>query len=395
MSKINVSVINFAELLPYKKALESLSPANQVGNLNASLLYSKDKNSLTLYVSDSTALAFVNIEATIEAEDISDDFGFYIDYRKFFDIIQSYKPEVRSTISMELALGPSSLKLFTSIDKLSLPHLEMNLDQVLEVQNSPLMEPPADFDFSLSQFEDRKDFLTGLTNCLKFIATTDKKNNALALYSDRLVVNDRRHIFIYNFETPIVLPTQPVSIHKLSAKILGALSRDTIEYFITQDMKRAIIQDKFATFVLNNSMSNIMPPSEEDLDSIRSQTQAFNMPTTQLAEIAGFFNQFYSSDMEQEPITLDIKDNALTFLLKDSGVVGYNSCNVERKAEAVIHPKEASTSTIINSSLRSFISLIPDDVNIDIFIDDSTPAVYLHTAKRKIYLAKLGWRRKE
>jgi len=85
------------------------------------------------------------------------------------------------------------------------------------------------------------------------------------------------------------------------------------------------------------------------------------------------------------------KLSTIKFILKDSGIAGQGSCNIERTL--IVSDKEDTIEkveyTIINDSLKQYLSKLMPTENIELKADDEKPAVYMTNGKTEIFFAKL------
>ena len=98
---------------------------------------------------------------------------------------------------------------------------------------------------------------------------------------------------------------------------------------------------------------------------------------------------FYSSKVNFKVLTLEAQKDGINFLLKNSGVVGYNSSHVERKL-ALDMVISGTTCSVLFDSMRLFIKELSKDDMINLFMDDEHKAVILssNAGKQEIYIAK-------
>lgn len=397
MAKITVSDINFKEIMACKDALDQLSADKQLDNLNAYLFYSK--GTLNMVVKEATSFADLSIQAHIEGE--AEDFGIIMNYSTFFYVVDNYSEENLKTLRIEIdsEKEPHFKIVVPGIkDTLALPHMVMTDSQVKEIQTLVTMLFPKDnplFDLE-TLGEGKKDFIGGIFSSMPFISDDERKNNAFAIYHDKIIVNDRRHIFIYTLDNPIEnLLVEPISLHKKIAKIFMILAAKKVDFtaMMTRDQKRVFVKANQLMAVLNNSISNIAPPTEKDLERIQPSQVICSMKGKTLFMTSTFFNGFYKSNMEFKPLTLDIGEKGIRFVLKDSGVSGYNACNIERYIEFEdqhVNDGLYVKASIMNDSFLKFCKELTDE-NVVIRMDDDEnhQTVYLETTKRRLFMAKL------
>jgi hypothetical protein len=336
---------------------------------------------------------------------VDTNMGVVINYPLLFKTVNSYTPEQLQSMLIDISCEEKShFKIITTNDKISLPHLVMTEDQLSEV--STLIDFSFDMRdegnaFQLSLFNDgRKDFLNGISTCFPFLQDKDdRKNNAFALYNDKIVVNDRRHIFIYNLANPVTFlnDDMAISLHKKCARIFLSLNSRKIEFdaALSADQSKLYIVAGGFEAILNNAMSNILPPTKEELAEHKPMKAVYFVMASKLLETATFFNSFYTSAMEYKPLLITVETKGLRFTLRDSGVAGYNTCHVERfipydpVPEGVTEDRAIVSATIMNESFLKYLKEIEKEQLITIFMEEDKLAVYIQSDKKEIYLAKL------
>jgi hypothetical protein len=409
--KLTVQQVNIPEFKEYLGFLDQLSGSSKSDDLNMFLFYRHGQQNLSLILKDSFSFACVEVPSTLVNEDHAMDFdwGISINSATLSYIIASYREDQLATMQWhigEATDGKSFFHITTTYDDMTLPHLVMTADQITEFREL-LSTPFPEAKFSLSDFRaGRNDFLAGLSDCLSFVSDDEKKNNALALYSDRMVVNDQRHIFIYRYETPVlVLDDVPVSLHKRIAKALLALWGKklipTFDAVLSKDGSKVFLSAPRMTAMINNATANILPPQQEDLDNLTPDTMICAVDVPAFLETVHFFSGFYKSGMDFKPIMLESLTTGLKFTLRDSGVGGYRSSNIERVLPVSMEAStETCSSTVLNDSLIKYLkTLMPSKADkegqedkaivVELYMDNKHHAVYLDGAKKKIYLARL------
>lgn len=397
MSETIISAIDFASLFEQEKILNVISPEILSGALNAIVRF-KENSQLQVILKDSTSYMEVSFDAEIDG----DAEGVLIEYQKLMYIFHSYSKEELGTLTMTLNVkdaDSSTFVLTTGRDKIALPHkvLDSSLITDIDDRSGALDEAAKLSGLSWTQIPDKKDFLASLTYGLRFVSPDETKNNALAIYADKLVVNDRRHVFVKRFGTDIAA-TGMIPIHKKIAKILTtAAAFDEKMTFILGGSNNGTFyfETKNLRGRFNNAISNVAPPNEDDLARLTPAEAAFTINTQQLLQTSTFFSGLYSTTTttsEWNPITWEAAADGkvITLKLKDSGVIGYNSCSVERELTIEGNTPEMNV-TIINDSLKAFLSLVENsEKEISIQTPSATePAMKLSSNLMDMYLAKL------
>lgn len=399
MPETVISKIDFSALFEQEKILSVVSPEILTGSLNAILRF-KDNKQLQIILKDSTSY----MEVSFDADIVGDAKGILIEYQKLLYIFHNYSIEELQAITLTLTekdKDSSTLVLRTGRDKIALPHRVLDDSLITDTDDraSKLDEASKFTGITWANIPDRKAFLTSLSYGLRFVSPDETKNNALALYADHLVVNDRRHVFVRKFDKSQALTIKGMTpVHKKIARIITtAAAFDEDVTFILGGPTNSVFffQTKNLRGRFNNSIANIAPPNENDLERLSPRGAAFKVDPQALLQTSTFFGGLYSSTTttsDWNPITWEAKagESKVMLRLKDSGVIGYNSCSVDREliADGVVSDTEC---TIINDSLKAFLSLIDaSETEISIQAPSSTePAMKLVSKDMDMYLAKL------
>jgi hypothetical protein len=400
MREAVITNINLSNMIKYEETLKQIVPFKQLDDLDSYIIIYG--NELRLIVKESSSFISIIMPCQIlyNTSDVP-QLGVLINYDTLSHILRSYSEETLQTLSFRICVEEetSYFKVIAANDKISLSHLpcsETTLEELSSMMKIPEIEDAA---FDIVLFNDGKlDFLKGIANCLPFIDDNAKKNNAFAIYNDKIIVNNKSHVFIYHYNNPVVFMDSetPISLHKKSAKIFNILSNRKIEYnaFITKDERKVYISAEGFYAELNNALSNISPPSQNDLNDLKAPVAVCSLKAKTLLESSIFFNGFYKSNNEHKPLTISIEKEGLKLTLKDSGVAGYNTCNVER-----LIPYESPVptvtnfvmTTIPNDSLIRYLKEINPEDSVTIYMDDveSHRAVYFYHPKKEVYIGKM------
>lgn len=384
-SSISLNNFDFSSFFRYEKALSTLTPELQHGGLTGYLILG-DK--IQLAVRDSLTYAKIDIPCDIERSDGRKTVVLF-EYQKLLYIIKSYKDTDRSALKIcfehNQVTEETSLTVTTASDTLSLPHRMITNN----IETAPF-EETSSTDLWNKCIPDKQLFISGLLNCLLFISSDEKKHNAIAVFLDKMIVNDRRHIIVYK-NCINTCPTKSqgyLPLHKRAAKIMTLLDDVLVSVKLSQDFAFIKIDCNGAEFLTNNAISNIAPPSSDNLVSLHPVKKAFSVTKEHLVDSTNFFSGFYTAAMEWNPLTVLSDGSSCKLLLKNSGVAGYGACKVERNLTTTELCPDPFEVTIINDSLKQFLSKVRDD-SLDIFVDDISPACFLSANDLEIYLVKL------
>ena len=190
-----------------------------------------------MIVREPMVFAQITIPANIvpQFDGAETDLGLAFNYQLFFQTLHAYSAETLAKMVLTLSWGEkSTFKLEVPGDRVFLPNVAINQARIDEFTENATADYPSDeVAFQLSLMNDgRTDFLQGIEDCLDFVSPDDKKNNAFALYNDRIVVNDNRHVFVYSFYHPVTFMHNevPVSLHKKSAKLFLTLAKKQVPF---------------------------------------------------------------------------------------------------------------------------------------------------------------------
>lgn len=400
---IKLSQIDFDNLHQYEKALSILTPVSAIGGLNSSLVFDIETKKIKIYLLDVTAM--VNITMSCDTMSIDNKeqnletiFGFNIDFKKFLYTIEQYKDSKDITLELLIEGEKSSLTIRNNSDTICLPTLKLE-NYRLDELNTLFVNFNWDENDIIFTSLTHKDFLAELSlvfrNSMLFINKDEKKNNAGVIYSNKFIVNDRRHIYIQNFKNICPIDGLNFPIHKKNMRIFSDTLNTEKNYTLVykKEENKIFISTEGFSGILNNSIANAVPPSLEDLDSIRPITKVFESPASLLTPSFLFFSGFYTSSTEVRPISIKIKPNKneMGVYLKDSGVAGFGQYSVEKVliTDFVNELEEEIGSTLIYDSIKDFLTKENDTAIIEIFMDSEHGAVYVKSPNQEIYLSKL------
>ena len=371
---LRIKNIDFKGLFDHEKILSGFEfDAADILNLN---LWIQNEKTVTLVVKDSTA--YVELDIPCEVEDFKTPVGIRLESQKFFYILHSYLVDdlALMTIAVTQDGDNSTFDIKVGKDKLSLPHILMEDSQLFEI--SELHDQLVDsmkvknYDLSLVSIKNSAEFGEAIGSCLPFISSDEKKNNALSIYGDKIIVNDRTHVYIYGGLETGVLKKEYIPLHKKIARVfVQAFSSGLVVNFIVfENRNKAYLETSVMKCVFNNAMSNVAPPAEDDLKAIYPKKKICDINVNALRDTSNFFSGFYSSSLDLDPIILAYdKSNkeTLKVLLKDSGVRG-GSCSIDREL-SVIMDSDNFEVTVINSSLKQFLGKIKKETTAELRAD--------------------------
>jgi len=415
MYTIEITNLEFSKLFEREKILNTISPEGVSGTFNVFVKLEKE-NKVTFSFKDSASYVELDIPAQVTFGKKGEQ-GILLEFQKVLYILHSYTPEDLSSLKIEITIPEtkmegSSVVLKMKKDKINLPHSiapSSLVDEYKELTDSLNYNPSAAEDFvwaSLTE-EEKSDVLKGFMNGLQFVSPDEQKNNAVALYLDKIIVNDRRHVYLYKFDLKLKnnifnkALNGMIPIHKKITKTLAiaALGDSLVEFVIKGaggDFKLVYLKSENLRCVLNNSLSNIVPPSDADLKKIFPSGSPITISGKNLLETSKFFSGLYNSSAtssDWNPIALESRgiEDELVVSLKDSGAIGYNSCSVERILPCHQTMPEEFSVLVINDSLKAFLLNAGeiDIVKIRIAKEANEPAIHLSVDKSEIYLVKL------
>jgi hypothetical protein len=401
--KIKISQIDFDNLHQYEKALSILTPVSVIGGLNSSLVFDTEAKQIKIYLLDVTAMVNISMPCCIvdienEERNVETKFGFNIDFKKFLYAIEQYKDSKNIVLELLIEGEKSSLTIRNNLDTICLPTLKLENYKIEELTTLFINFNWDENDIIFTSLT-HKDFLAELSlvfrNSILFINKDEKKNNAGVIYSDKFIVNDRRHIYIQNFKNPLPIEDLNFPIHKKNMRIFSDTLNTEKNYTLVykkEENKIFISTDGFSG-ILNNSIANAVPPSLEDLESIRPTIKVFENLASVLTPSFLFFSGFYTASTEVRPISIKFKPNKneMGVYLKDSGVAGFGQYSVEKilTTNFINELEEELSSTLIYDSIKDFLTKESDNSVVEIYMDSEHGAVYVKSPNQEIYLSKL------
>ena len=395
--KLTATNLDFSNILQLSGIVKGSNSTVQLENLNAYLFYSKEKDTLSLFVKGNIMTAAIVIPATVET-DSDKDVAIAIYSDNLVHLVGTYSEEQKKKLTMTIeTTEKSSLFEFTcDSDKVDFVHLVSKETEVQEI--GVLINTLGNITYGKPLFstnmllgEDRQYFLTGIENCLSFIEG-DLRNNAIAIYCDRLIANDKRHIYLYDFVNKLPIDDPPLALHKEVAQVIINLNakKGKMAFFMLDNNKVRVYDEKLKFYAeLNNSMSNILPPSTEDLTMLAPTDIVFSYKKKELEEQLKFFMGFYTNKVGYKTICVDTLPEGIKLILRNSGVVGYSSSHIERTLDVEINPQYTGLHVVvIITSIMDFIHGLAADDKVEFYMDNEHRAVVLKCNRQQIYLPK-------
>lgn len=383
----------------YEKITSHVNPPTAT-TFYAYILYDKSKDSFIFAVKDFQSF----VSFTMEGESVGDceTFGVKIDPTKFFFIFKNYEAENLKDIEIVFSQRddqPVTMVVKSQSDNIILPCssvLEQDIEDVLALVEST--KPQEENCIVLNSYVNSKVF-TAINDTIPFISSEEAVNNAIALYSTKASFNDRRHIFRSSFDEEIdeLRAEDYIPIHKKPLRVMDFLFSKGAPF--DAYLSKAFVWVTYQSLVMkiNNSMSNISPPTEAVFEHISPENKVCDVPLSSLLDTSSFFVGFFSSTDQLKPLTLTAKSSGIEFELRNTKDSGANSCNVTRQFEVIYdpnfnHDELQKSFTVINESLLSFLRTYKgkEDVTINMYAQDSKPGILLSYGNKKILLARLG-----
>jgi hypothetical protein len=385
--------LDFSNLLQLSGIVKSASAKAQLENLNAYLVYTGGK--LDFFIKGNVITAAIAIPATVKS-DFDKDIAIAIYSDNLIHLISTYTEAQKKELIMTIEIGKNSLFEFTyGTDKVDLAHLVPKETEVEEIVDllSKLSVVFSLEDASIGPLmlgEDEEYFLSGIENCLSFIEG-DLRNNAIAIYPDRLIANDNRHIYIYGLTNNLPIENAPIALHKdVANTIINLYRKGIMAFYIMKNGKVKLFDDYGFRAEMNNSMSNILPPTDADLKMLAPTSLTFSYDKKSLEEQLKFFIGFYTNKVSYKTICIETLPTGIKLILKNAGVVGYNSSHVERTVELKMYNEYSKPSVVLITSIIDFIHNLDASDIIDFYMDNEHRAVILRCNRQEIYLPKLG-----
>lgn len=409
---MHTAVISNLDLVPYfslRKSLESSNPIRTVGTLNSMVVVNTESSELEIGIQTLSSFMKVSISIAIESNNFPmSKFGIQIELEKLGYAFDQYKNSYKEIklIFEEEENGKFVFLILSKTDKIVLPIGQLSFAQIKNMNEiftqKKALADASSIKFSMSNPEDKLFLLSmqkGFENSFSFLGKDENNYNACALYVDKIIVNDLRHVFIYHFPSSTPKFSSFIPIHKKNMKFIYDTMNSETEYTLSifsEETGIFISTDNLVCF-LNNGIADTIPPTEEDLMGIRPSNKVFSTALNTLLSSIEFFDGFYSSRSELRALTFEVNEkNELLFYLKDKGIGGYGSFSVEKVIPATNAEMWAVTSsptTIIQDSIKLFLLNAPirgeKEIVVDLYMEDEKPAVYLTIDNMEIYLSIL------
>jgi len=408
MNTKNISIELDTTIVSWDKTFNLVSSDNRK---EGGMFIAKDKIDI-LY---KNSIVFVKISyepnTPIQSEiDLSVPLGIFFNFTEFMKILKVYKALqkdfrfIPAKIQIEEESGKGQISICTSVESVSLPFsLSPSLmDEYLSFENY------ADkFIKKLTPFSKEYFYTNNLRSSLYYVDSDEIKNNAIAIYPDKIVSSNQSRVFITTVEKNI--PVEMLNfneedkinffpMHKRIATTLLELSSiSSIEelYFSKEGVfVKSMLNGVTFYSVLNNKMSNIVPPSDKDLEKIKPTRLLFTTTLEELYNSFTFFYEFLGANYTDNPITIEktIK-NKVRIYIKDTKTFFIEKYLNEEKT--LIKTEENFSVSIIYYSLYIFIKDLyknyHEDCVLSVYYDDNKPALYIRTEKdsspKELYLA--------
>lgn len=388
-----ITNLSTRDLFEHERLFQSLTPEVVNNSLNAALLYNKETGDTSILMKDSLAAIKMTLSCTLE--DADEDLGIFFEFSKLMYILHNYTEDDLLTLKIraeyDVEKETSKFIITCSSDKLALPHMVMTESQrddylTMDLEGSQTGEV---FNWSNLSDSQRLDFSTGLANALTFLDVDEKKNNAVAIYADKIVANDAKHVFVWKLPTAMSVQGW-IPIHKKIVKIASSLMNSGLLNSFVVDESLALLSTSKAVCKMNNAVSNIAPPDEDNLKDISTDVLSLELDAMGLYQTSKFFSGFYSSN-SMNPLKIDFTKSEMTFILQDSGLADFGACNIERKIEC--DSKFEGEVTIINNSLNNYLGIMNSFFDkmptVKVYAQSDKPAVKVTNDQAEIYLARL------
>lgn len=398
---IGLEKIEFLDLIENNALVTQLNLLSSFGDLNMLVNVDKVNKKINLIVADPTSLAKITLPVgyvTWNKDDPSEEHTFYVEYSKFFYSISQYPEEEHENIILQISFegDKSEFVIFHKTDRIMLP--SMHVPNSIFVEKNKLLLN-SDFESApyVFSFNKDKDAILALHSVVKsslfFLPKDETKNNAGSIYNDKFIVNDPRHVFIQNVALSENIPGS-IPLHKKNMRLFNSSCLTSNDYSLTMLKSTDKIKIEKPNFigVFSNSMSNVSPPSNEDLDQIRSSTLIMRNSAKTILDTIKFFSGYYTSSSDFKSLGIETipEKNEVRFFLRDLGVAGFGACSIERTLSSNTESEVPEVSIItIFDSIKDF--LVTEDPNniIEVYFDNESQALYLK-GNSEIYISRLG-----
>ena len=398
MSQVVLSNIDFDKIVPYGKFLSKLDATIELNNFNASLIFTKSKFHLLIRDGNSS-YAILDVNGDVGG-DVGTEVGIRINSDQLFKIVSSYPKEELTSMVLTLTFDEdnSEYEINMPQDYMKLNHAILNASQLkddLELINDNHFDETTTI-FKLSDYSTdvSKDLLRGLITSKEFLSKDETSNNAVAVYTDKIMAYSGYYMSVYNYpKISFKTEVDHILLYKKSLYLIEYLVTKKVPFdlIVGHDGEKAKIISDGIYIILNNSMSNFSLQTETELKGMTPKTHIASISANNLQQVSSFFSNFFTS--KNRILSVEVSSNSLTFFLRNSSTSGSVNSHVERKVDSNVDlgSDKIYVVNFLQESFGEFVGSVPKDDNIDFFVefDDEHPVLMLTYKNQQFFTVKL------
>jgi hypothetical protein len=220
---------------------------------------------------------------------------------------------------------------------------------------------------------------------------SQSKNNAGALFEDKVMYSDRSQIYhkeLSEESNSGLLPDDGLVLHKNIFVILTNLFKfnklNLASVSLAKKPKKVdsfVIKDDKVTIFISNSQAEVSLPTDADLENIRPLFHSFSLSKEVLDELINFFSGFFIGN-SWKPLTFVNNNEELEIQYSVPSVT-----NISRKVGS-LNPGSSWTKFVIDSdSLKNFVSKLANEF--EFYVEEDKLGVLIKNGNDNIIFAKL------
>ena len=366
-------LVNFVNVTRYVSLVDSVNQDSKkiIFTLN------KDSESTLSYVS-SSLVAKIGLGSIVTDRSTS----FEIDFDKFNHLVTSTVTSTSNGLILEFE--DSSVKATSDVAVVDLLCTLLDeKDSLIETSNS------ADSDKFSDTILLNEDAINGmiLTNSLISLS----KNNAGAVFTDRVMYADRSQIYTKTVDLKInskTIPGDGLILHKNILNLLIGLFKinraDLSQVVIKKQPKSQdsfMISDNQVSVLISNSQASVSLPTDDDLEGIRPAVPSFKLSQIEILDLISFFSGFFVGN-SWKPLTFLNNNGKLEIHYTVPSVT-----NISRKVCDLEKDSDWTSFVIDADNLKNFVSKIADEFVF--MVEEEKSGILVQSNSDSVVFAKL------
>lgn len=336
-------------------------------------VFKKEGASYLYYVSNGIFAKAQLAEAVVDVDE-----NYEVDYDKFLHLVNN----TSGAVTVEVT--DSTMKVTTDVAVVDLLCTKVSdTDAIMDTVNSN------DETLYSDNVELNENTVLGMAMTNSLISQS--KNNAGALFEDKVMYSDRSQIYQKFLPENInvgLLPDDGLILHKNLFVLLTNLFKfnksDLSAVSLAKKPKKVdsfLIKDNNVTIFISNSQAEVSLPTEDDLENIKPEFHSFTLSKEALDELINFFSGFFIGN-SWKPLTFVNNDEELEIQYSVPSVT-----NISRKVGS-LNPGSTWTKFVIDSdSLKNFVSKLSNEF--EFYVEEDKLGVLIKNGSDNIIFAKL------